>query len=110
MSSGFKPKHEMKSMYVLRDCCGEVKACSKKPIPYEVMECQTCFDMSLKLYVVTYVRAGVDKPCLSGDADLSALGISWDVIKQIDSMKEDVWILPEGYNFYEDTDIYGDRV
>jgi hypothetical protein len=105
-------KHEVKSMYVLRDCCGAVKACSKKPIPYEITECQTCGDNELKLYKVTYVRADVDKAHHSDLVDLSAIGIEWDVIKQIDETPEDVYILPIGYHFYEDDGdpIYGDRM
>jgi hypothetical protein len=105
-------KHEVKSMYVLRDCCGAVKACSKKPIPYEVTECQTCGDNELKLYKVTYVRADVDQPHSADSIDLPFLGIEWDVIKQIDASQVDVWVIPIGYNFYEDDGdpIYGDRV
>ena len=105
-------KHEVKSMYVLRDCCGAVIKCSKKPIPYEVSECQTCGDNELKLYKVTYVRADVDKAHCSDSIDLSAIGIEWDVIKQIDASQEDVWVIPIGYNFYENEDdpIYGERM
>lgn len=105
-------KHEVKSMYVLRDCCGGIIKCSKKPIPYEVRECQTCGDNELKLYKVTYVRATVYKPYLAEWADLEDIGIEWDVIKQIDESPVDVYILPVGYYFWEnDHDpIYGERV
>jgi hypothetical protein len=105
-------KHEVKSMYVLRDCCGSIIQCSKKPIPYEVTTCQVCGDNELKLYKVTYVRATVYKPYLAEWADLADLGIKWDVIKQIDESPVIVYIIPVEYNFYENdyNPIYGERV
>jgi hypothetical protein len=108
----YRPKHEVKSMYVLRDCCGAVIKCSKKPIPYEPTECETCGDNALKLYKVTYVRANVEKASHSDWVDLSAVGIEWDVVKQIDESPVDVYILPTGYNFFvhDDETIYGERM
>ena len=105
------PRHELKQLYVLRTCCGEVVKCSFQPIEYDSAECQTCGDDALKLYKVTYVRADIDKAKSSVWVDLPKLGIEWQVIKQIDKCKDEVYIIPTGYNFYEDEDIlYGERV
>lgn len=106
------PRHELKQLYVLRTCCGEVVKCSFQPISYEVTECQSCGDNELKLYLVTYVRAEVDRVQHVDWVDLPHIGIEWQVIKQIDASKDDVYIIPTGYNFYEDggDTLYGERV